>query len=107
MKGTVAGRCVASLLLAGVLGAALPHVRPAYAHSWYPPRCCTGQDCKKVDRIDRLPDGGMIMYFGTFDVQVPAGFRQMPSQDADAHVCVYRNSIGRLVPRCVFMPAGV
>lgn len=76
------------------------------AHSWYPPACCTGQDCRKVDRIDHLPDGGLLMHFGGQQVVVPRGFEQLPSQDADAHVCVYRNALGRWVPRCVFIPAG-
>ena len=76
------------------------------AHSWYPPHCCTGQDCRKVDRIDYLPDGGLLMHFGGQQVEVPRGFMQQPSQDTDAHVCVFRSASGRWMPRCVFLPAG-
>ena len=82
---------------------AAPHVS---AHSWYPPHCCTGQDCRKVDRIDYLPDGGLLMHFGGQQVEVPRGFSQQPSQDTDAHVCVFRGASGRWMPRCVFLPAG-
>ena len=76
------------------------------AHSWYPPHCCTGQDCRKVDRIDYLPDGGLLLHFGGQQVEVPRGFSQQPSQDTDAHVCVFRGASGRWMPRCVFIPAG-
>ena len=87
-----------------VIAVATPSL--SLAHSWYPAACCTGQDCKKVDRIDYLPDGGLLMHFGGQQVIVPRGFEQQPSQDMDAHVCVYRNAMGRWVPRCVFLPAG-
>ena len=79
---------------------------PLSAHSWYPPHCCTGQDCRKVDRIDYLPDGGLLLHFGGQQVEVPRGFSQQPSQDTDAHVCVFRSASGRWMPRCVFIPAG-
>ena len=88
------------------LAGAVLHPLPLHAHSWYPPECCTGQDCKKVDRIETLPDGTLLMHFSGQQVIVPRGFTQQPSQDADAHVCVYRTVTGRWAPRCVFVPAG-
>jgi hypothetical protein len=74
------------------------------AHSWYPPQCCTGQDCKKVDGMEHLPDGSLLMHFGGQQVIVPRGFSMQPSQDMDAHVCVFRGVTGRWLPRCVFLP---
>ena len=78
----------------------------AWAHSWYPVECCTGLDCRKVDSMEYLPDGSLRMVFSGQEVIVPKGFRQQPSQDMDAHVCVYRNALGRWAPRCVFIPTG-
>lgn len=79
----------------------------AYAHSWYPVECCGGQDCMKVDRVEKTPDGGMRMFAGSVQVQVPKGFTQRPSRDNDTHVCIRENGDGSYAPRCVFIPAGV
>ena len=56
--------------------------------------------------MEVLPDGSLLMHFSGQQVVVPRGFEQLPSQDTDAHVCVYRNVTGRWMPRCVFVPAG-
>ena len=77
------------------------------AHSWYPVECCGGRDCMKVYRVERTPDGGMRMFAGSIQVQVPKGFTQRPSRDNDTHVCVRENGVGSYAPRCVFIPAGV
>jgi len=79
----------------------------ATAHSWYPIECCSGRDCMRVDRVERTSDGGMRMFAGSIQVQVPKGFTQRPSRDNDTHVCVRENGDGTYVPRCVFVPAGV
>jgi hypothetical protein len=73
------------------------------AHSWYPQWCCGGQDCRKVDKIDFLPDGDMIMHVGYIEVAVRSNFPKQPSQDANAHVCV-SIATGTYRPVCVFMP---
>jgi hypothetical protein len=72
-------------------------------HSWYPQWCCGGHDCRKVDKIDFLPDGDMIMHVGYIEVVVPSKFPKQPSQDANAHVCVSIAS-GTYRPVCVFLP---
>lgn len=77
------------------------------AHSWYPIECCSGRDCMRVDRVERMPDGSMLMFAGNIRVRVPKGFTQRPSRDNDTHVCVRENGDGTYVPRCVFVPAGV
>jgi len=76
------------------------------AHSWYPMACCQDHDCMRVDTAEHLADGSIMMHAGSIAVLVPKGFQQMPSQDNDMHVCVYR-SVSGWKPRCVFMPAGV
>jgi hypothetical protein len=73
------------------------------AHSWYPQPCCGGQDCRKVDKIDFLPDGDMVMHVGWMAIVVPHNFARQPSQDADAHVCI-SFATGTFRPVCVFMP---
>jgi hypothetical protein len=44
------------------------------------------------------------MRAGPIHVIVPAGFAIQPSRDADAHVCVWRDGVGRYHARCVFLP---
>ena len=78
-----------------------------HAHSWYPPQCCNDNDCRKVDRIDTLPNGDLVMHFGSHEVAVPRSFEKQPSRDGHAHVCVYRTISGRWAPRCVFLPGTV
>jgi hypothetical protein len=81
----------------------LPTPDQVNAHSWYPRRCCGGQDCRKVDKIDFLPDGDMVMHVGFIEVVVPRNFIKEPSADADAHVCI-SIATGTFRPVCVFMP---
>jgi hypothetical protein len=81
----------------------LPSGDPARAHSWYPRQCCGGEDCRKVDKIDFLPSGDMVMHVGWIKVVVPRNFVKQPSQDADAHVCM-SIATGTFRPVCVFMP---
>jgi hypothetical protein len=82
----------------------LPTTERVNAHSWYPLRCCGGYDCRKVDKIDVLPDGSMIMHAGAVEVVVPRNFIREPSQDSDAHVCAIPLVPGTYVPVCVFLP---
>jgi hypothetical protein len=77
------------------------------AHYWYPRECCNDQDCFKVHKTEFLDDGSMIMHAGHFVVVVPPGFPVRKSLDDDSHVCVYRNVLGKYLPRCVFMPGTV
>jgi len=93
------------LLLGAILGCllVLPHGNHAKAHSWYPERCCGGQECRKVDKIDFLPSGDMVMHVGWMEVVVPRNFVKQPSQDADAHVCI-SFATGTFRPVCVFIP---
>jgi hypothetical protein len=82
----------------------VPSPQSGHAHSWYPKRCCGGKDCRKVDRIDFLPDGGMRMRAGPMDVIVPRHFVQELSQDGNAHLCAVSITEGKYEPVCVFMP---
>ena len=74
----------------------------ASAHSWYPDRCCNGHDCRKVDKIDYLADGSMLMHAGAMHVFIPRYF--VLSEDGDAHVCAVSIAVDVYIPVCVFMP---
>ena len=92
-------------LLGGTLGCllVLAYGDHAQAHSWYPERCCGGEECRKVDKIDVLPSGDMITHVGWMEVVVLHNFVKQPSEDADAHVCI-SFATGTFRPVCVFMP---
>lgn len=91
------------LLAAGLLLAAVAPERGA-AHVWYPRACCNDQDCFRADRVEHRADGSLAIRAGPINVIVPPGFEVQPSLDADAHVCVWRDGLGRYHARCVFMP---
>jgi hypothetical protein len=107
MPAAKAGTVVAVSLFAGIalaLGSFVPAPSRALAHVWYPVKCCGGEDCHKVDRIEPLPDGDAVFYAGPISVVVAAEFLRLPSEDNDTHICVYRISNGEYRPRCVFVP---
>ena len=67
------------------------------AHSWYPPECCSGIDCKPVscEDLEQLNDGKVLYKPGGYTF---AKSQVSPSQDANCHVCARR---------CVFILSGV
>jgi hypothetical protein len=99
---------VVALSVSGAIALApgpfLPDSSRALAHAWYPVRCCSGEDCRKVDRIEHLDDGDALFHAGSISVVVPAEFLRLPSEDNETHVCVYRIGSGEYRPRCVFVP---
>lgn len=101
------GRCGRlRLALHVVLGAVLVGLSTgSSAHSWYPRICCNEIDCMVVTSLTRRADGALVIAAGHIDVIVPPGFPIEPSEDRDAHVCVYRDVMGIYHPRCVFLPA--
>lgn len=48
VRNSVIAACIATSLSAPWWRA------PAYAHSWYPPECCSGQDCAPVESMTWL-----------------------------------------------------
>jgi hypothetical protein len=107
MPTSTAGTAVALAALFALvlgLGAVVSGTRHAVAHSWYPAKCCSGQDCRKVDSIEKLEDGDMLFRAGAISVVVAAEFLRLPSPDNDTHVCVYQVGSGEYRPRCVFVP---
>ncbi len=104
LKVGTAAALVASLALLSGSVEALLGAQPAVAHSWYPEKCCAGNDCSKVDSVEKLPDGDFLFRAGPISVVVPAEFQRLPSPDSDTHVCVYQVRSGEYRPRCVFVP---
>ena len=83
----------------------------SFAHSWYDPACCAGQDCKPVPVTDlkKHPDGRweylpLHQYFNPD--------QERPSGDANYHVCIgvtRPEEFGGMaapiyIPRCIYVP---
>jgi hypothetical protein len=75
----------------------------AAAHSWYPQRCCSGDDCFVADHVRRLPDGTLELSRGRIVVRVTHSFPIEASPDGRSHFCVYDSGWG-FEARCVFLP---
>lgn len=71
---------------------------PLFAHSWYDPACCGGQDCAPIPSITVTagPDGWHVrlgpgdhpmVTRGVLDAVVPYD-EALPSQDGAFHACV-------------------
>ena len=77
---------------------------PASAHSWYPPECCSGQDCHPVpcETLRGEMNGGLTY------LPANTSFRAnmvRPSQDAQCHICTSRPDGGGF-PYCAFTLQG-
>jgi hypothetical protein len=64
----------------------LPH--KANSHSWYPPDCCSGQDCAPVDKIEELSNGDLKITSVHGTTLVPKGYKKRPSEDTKEHICM-------------------
>jgi hypothetical protein len=51
------------------------------AHSWYPQRCCSGNDCFLADRVRHLPDGVLELSTGAIVVRISRSFPIEASPD--------------------------
>lgn len=66
----------------------------ATAHSWYPPFCCSDQDCHPIVCNELVGSGDAIIYRGvTFGKNTIR-----PSMDDTCHVCISKAGKGL----CVF-----
>jgi hypothetical protein len=64
------------------------------AHSWYPQRCCSGNDCFAANHVRRLPDGVLELSTGTAMVRIRRTFPIEPSPDGKSHFCVCASDRG-------------
>ena len=104
LKARTAAAVALSLAVVATCPLLVSGILPALAHSWYPEKCCAGNDCAKVDSIEKLDDGDLLFRVGSISVVVAAEFKRLPSPDSDTHVCVYRVGNGEYRPRCVYVP---
>lgn len=65
------------------------------AHSWYPPECCSGQDCAEITHID-LKKGTVSTKHGT--APITASTKRLESKDNKSHACILG---GRTI--CLFL----
>jgi len=79
---------------------------PAWAHSWYPPECCAGQDCHEADSVTELPDGRAKVQVGRDTIFVPPTVKRRQSRDGHYHLCYHKWGNGTIV-HCFFEPAQV
>ena len=91
-------------LLAPLLSTTLLLVTPSAAHDWYPPECCSGQDCAPVTAVsfvasspNELPVMVVTTEYGT--KPVPRTLTPRESPDGRMHACIYQ---GNLI--CLFLP---
>lgn len=77
---------------------------PAKAHSWYPPECCSGQDCHEADAVTELPDGSARVQVGNDTLVVPPSLKRRQSRDGHYHLC-YRKWRDGTIIHCFFEPA--
>lgn len=79
-----------------------------WAHSWYPPECCSGHDCRPVpcEALTEIPQG---VRFTTLGITYRKD-QIRASQDSMCHVCysTYRGVDGKetYTPHCVFIQLG-
>lgn len=61
-------------------------ITPAFAHSWYPPECCSGKDCWPIPTasVTKVP-GGYVLDNGEF---IPES-KAREGRDENYHICRY------------------
>ncbi len=84
----------------------------AYAHSWYPKQCCSGEDCAPViATAQSLPASGgvphLIVTSKHGKAVVPASLPVRESHDGRMHVCMRYDSFGAMEVICLFVPPDV
>jgi hypothetical protein len=91
-------------VLAPLLTIILLSATPLAAHDWYPPECCSGQDCAPVSAVsfvasspNELPVMVVTTEHGT--KPVPRSLTPRESPDGRMHACIYQGNV-----ICLFMP---
>jgi hypothetical protein len=71
----------------------------AKAHDWYPPDCCSGQDCAPA-KLTWLPDGSIHAQTKHGTTIFPPNFPYRVSKDGGTHACF---NIETTRPICLFL----
>ena len=72
----------------------------AWAHSWYPIECCSGNDCDVVLNMGKAPNVMVTTKHGT--ALLTEETKRHESKDEKVHACIRG---GKLV--CIFFPKSV
>jgi hypothetical protein len=72
----------------------------SWAHSWYPPACCSDADCVEVDSERVQEDAAGFSIDGGKYFSTHSATRQSP--DGGYHMCPYNKTTRQL--RCFFAP---
>lgn len=74
------------------------------AHEWYPPECCSGNDCRlaRQDEIVEAPGGWRVVPTGEFFTYKAA----RPSPDGKFHRCLQVPVDIKSKTLCIFVPVG-
>jgi hypothetical protein len=75
----------------------------AYAHSWYPPECCSEGHCHKADNVRETTVGAEVRV-GAEVIGVPHTFKRRQSHDGHYHICYINTPEGQFI-YCFFEPA--
>lgn len=96
------------LIVVSVLYLSWVVLTPAQAHSWYPPRCCSGGDCMPVPEGGAwpTPTGFHVRFtdpvWGAVDEDVEQSKADI-SKDGQYHVCLKPAGMPQRI-RCFFAP---
>lgn len=94
------------LMLIALVGANLLLSQSAWAHDWYPPYCCSGEDCKPIAGKDVWFDDKMSLWMfnmngSTWAVPPEAIHDDSENPGMGAHGCVLWGKV-----RCFWKPKG-
>ena len=79
----------------------------AYAHSWYPPSCCSDEDCWPTEGVTATDAGWLIHTSGEVIPYGDSRIRPTPPEASGFHVC-HVGADPKARALCLFVPgAGV
>jgi hypothetical protein len=77
----------------------------AQAHDWYPPECCSGRDCFRVDADELVETRSGDWLYVPRNITFPRD-KVRPSQDRHFHVCIGNSAYNDGQPLCAFVLQG-
>ena len=90
----------------GIAAGVLWIASPVCAHDWYPPRCCSGADCRpiRMDDVELRPNGFFVKESGELIPYTDVRIRKTPPEGG-AHY--HRCSVGGTpmgTTMCIYIP---
>jgi hypothetical protein len=84
---------VGLLLSLGIAAAVAVATKHARAHEWYPPQCCSGNDCRPIrqDDVELRPDGFFVKESGEL---IPYGDVRIRKTPPEGGASFHRCSVG-------------